>query len=116
MWFVSGQASLVRLFRKRGVRRSGPVITGLESYSGRGKRLWILGIAVRETVSSSENAERPEAGPPPAPELVPRHGLQVVERLPDRLSEQPGGRIRVGMGASRRLRNDAVDHAEPQAM
>src|SRR3954465_11453325 len=72
-------------------------ITGLESCLGRGKRLWILGKASAETVSSSENAERAESRPPPTPEVVPGNRLQVVERLANRLSQQPRGHIRIGL-------------------
>src|SRR3954466_6125849 len=64
-------------------------ITGLESCLGQGKRLWILGKAVAETVCSSENAERAEPGASPAPELVAGNRFEVVERLPDRLAQQP---------------------------
>src|SRR5207244_10114113 len=65
---------------------------------------------------SSENAERAEARAPPAPELVAWNRLQVVQRLPDRLSEKPGGRIRIVLGTSRRLGHDPVDNSEVEAV
>ena len=77
---------MLKLFRKRGVRRSRPVFTGLELYSGRGKTLWILGIAALENVSSSENAEAPKTRSPAALQLIPASPFEVLECLADRFS------------------------------
>jgi hypothetical protein len=90
--------------------------TGLESYSGQGKTLWILGIAEPESVSSSENAEAAETRSPTALELVSGRPVQVLQGLADRVPEQPSGPVVVRMGAVRRLRDDRVDHPQLEAM
>ena len=61
---------------------------------------------------SSEDAVRAEARAPAATQLLAGYVRQLVERLPERLAEQPRGSVVVGVGAARRLGDDRVDHAE----
>src|SRR5207253_1178478 len=76
----------------------GAGFTGLELYLGPGKRLWILGKGFRQPVCSSENAQGPETRTPTPFEVLPGYPVQIAQRLPDRLPEQSGGLVVVGMG------------------
>src|SRR5690349_6487798 len=98
------------IYRPRVVFRAGEkaVDTG---ESGRGKR-----CLKRKNVSLGEDAERAESCPPPTLQLVARDRLEIVERLPDRLPQEPRSRIRVGLGPARRHRHDPVDDAEFEAV
>src|SRR5581483_9227431 len=68
------------------------------------------------TRTSREDAERAELRPPPAAQLVARDVREIVERLADRLPEEPCGLVVVDVGAARGLGDDRVDHAELEAV
>ena len=46
---------------------------------------------------SGEHAERPESGPSAAAELLAGHAGQLVQGLPQRLAQEPGRPLVVGM-------------------
>src|SRR5262249_40705460 len=67
-------------------------------------------------VDSGENAERAEFGSAPALQVVAGDCIELVERLLERFPQQTRSRIRIGVGAALGLRDDAVDHAELEAV
>ena len=85
-----------------------------------GITLWTLwtGLECRTepTESLREDAERAESAPAGGAAARRRDLRELVERLPERLPEEPGRGVVVGVRAAGRLGNDRVDHAQLEAV
>src|SRR6185436_12395438 len=78
--------------------------------SGRGISLWKVWNEL------CEHAHRAELRPARASENVPRDPIQLVERALHGLAEELGGKLRIVVCTTGRLRHDAVDHPELEAV
>src|ERR687891_446389 len=87
----------------------------------RGKTSLQAGDNSVETVDSplgesGVDAQGAELRPPPAPEILTRSAVELLQGIPERGAEQLGGLVVIGLRSAFGLEHDPVDHAQFEAV